>query len=405
MKTVADVLGACTGCGACYSVCKADAISFFLDENGFYTAKVDRDKCVSCGLCCKVCTKNSGDLMENTLQSKSVYAAATKDTEALARSTSGAVAYELSKYCLQNGYCVLGAAYDSEENTCRTVFAEDEEGLKKLQGSKYMQSDTSAAFKEALAAAQKDKDQKYLVFGTPCQIYGLCKALQLKKLRDRFLCVELFCHGVPSKILIDRYLEEKRPELGGKIKRLQFRDKKYGWHMYTVSLQGEGKTLYETSDRSDFYKMYFDHTVMNRACIKCPYRKGASLADIRLGDFWGKKGMDNDTGISAVLLLSPKGRQLWDRLKDKLQVFGQFPSESCLSNQSIYDYRETSGELQKNIDDLKSGMPLKKVIRRSRKAMPLKRRARGFAKDVFAVIPNEWKISLKKTINRIRSKG
>lgn len=34
----------CTGCGTCVSVCKHDII-FLVETKGYYTAKIDRDKC------------------------------------------------------------------------------------------------------------------------------------------------------------------------------------------------------------------------------------------------------------------------------------------------------------------------------------------------------------------------
>lgn len=406
MMTISDVLGPCTGCAACYAVCNTNAISFSLDENGFYTAKVDSDKCVGCEMCYKVCSKNNGELKKNTLQNKIVYAACTKDKGTLNRSTSGAIAYEISKYGLKNGYLVFGVEYDIKENVCRTVCVENEHDLQKIQGSKYIQSDTSAAFKQMILSAQKDQNKKNLVFGTPCQIFGLCKALELKGIRDRFTCVELFCHGVPSKLLFDRFLSEKQTELSnGKVNDFKFRDKKYGWHMYTISVKGDDKMLYETSDQSDFYKMYFDHAAMNPACIRCIYRKGESLADIRLGDFWGKGYIDNDTGISAALIVSKQGQLLWDNLKRDLKIFGEFKSDICLKNQSVHDYKIDFGDLNENLKNLKVGMPLKRVIKNYRKSLSIKLKVKNAIKEVFALIPNEWKITLKKMINRIRSKG
>lgn len=44
----------CLGGGTCVDACKFDAISI----NEYGVAEVDREKCIGCGLCAKVCPKN-----------------------------------------------------------------------------------------------------------------------------------------------------------------------------------------------------------------------------------------------------------------------------------------------------------------------------------------------------------
>ena len=45
----------CCGCNACGDVCAKNAISFVTDGEGFWYPKVNKDLCVDCGLCEKVC--------------------------------------------------------------------------------------------------------------------------------------------------------------------------------------------------------------------------------------------------------------------------------------------------------------------------------------------------------------
>lgn len=45
----------CTGCSACYNICKHEAINMLPDELGFVHPVIDIDKCVDCGLCRKNC--------------------------------------------------------------------------------------------------------------------------------------------------------------------------------------------------------------------------------------------------------------------------------------------------------------------------------------------------------------
>lgn len=71
-----------------------------------------------------------------------------------------------------------------------------------FSGSKYIQSIPSGII------SQFDKQDKYLVVGTPCQIAGLVKYIETKRFdRNKFLLVDFHCHGVPSYIVWDKYVE------------------------------------------------------------------------------------------------------------------------------------------------------------------------------------------------------
>lgn len=60
------------------------------------------------------------------------------------------------------------------------------------------------AFKKVLT---DDTKQKYALFATPCHIYSVSKYIDLHKLSDKDLFVDIFCHGCPSLNLWKKYLE------------------------------------------------------------------------------------------------------------------------------------------------------------------------------------------------------
>ena len=45
----------CCGCGGCYSVCPAGAISMEPDNEGFLYPVVNKEKCIRCYKCLKAC--------------------------------------------------------------------------------------------------------------------------------------------------------------------------------------------------------------------------------------------------------------------------------------------------------------------------------------------------------------
>lgn len=48
----------CCGCTAYYAVCPKEAITMQPDEEGFLYPAVDKEKCVKCYACLKVCVFN-----------------------------------------------------------------------------------------------------------------------------------------------------------------------------------------------------------------------------------------------------------------------------------------------------------------------------------------------------------
>lgn len=50
----------CCGCTACYAVCPKEAIRMIADEEEFEYPQIDKNKCIRCYKCVKVCPINSG---------------------------------------------------------------------------------------------------------------------------------------------------------------------------------------------------------------------------------------------------------------------------------------------------------------------------------------------------------
>lgn len=48
----------CCGCGACKAICPMKAIKM-VERNGFYYPHVDKEKCIKCKLCFRVCVFRS----------------------------------------------------------------------------------------------------------------------------------------------------------------------------------------------------------------------------------------------------------------------------------------------------------------------------------------------------------
>lgn len=129
------------------------------------------------------------------------------------------------------------------------VSTDNMSGVKRMMGSKYVQSDTLATFNEAKKLLMAGR--KVLYSGTPCQIAGLNHFL--RKDYPNLITVEVICHGAPERGVWRNYLKEitARPtwERVGKIRfcpprkgeeavisDISFRDKRNGWKKFGFAL-------------------------------------------------------------------------------------------------------------------------------------------------------------------------
>lgn len=82
--------------------------------------------------------------------------------------------------------------------------------------------------------------------GTPCQIRALKSYLD--KNYDNLILIDLFCHGVPSPKIWQRYLEFINPEKKC-IQSVSFRDKRISWEDYSLTVK------YDETEKVHFGKM------------------------------------------------------------------------------------------------------------------------------------------------------
>lgn len=312
-------LALCTGCGACAQVCPEACITMQRDAEGFAYPHIDADRCTECGLCESVCPA-SGDwrALHETARQPTLYAAWHLDDEVRRKSSSGGVFTALARAMLDEGGVVYGAGFD-DMLQLRHVGITGEEGLTALRGSKYLQSDTGATFREAQSHLEAGRPVLYS--GTPCQIAGLYAFLG--NAPAGLVTVDFICHGVPSALLFERYLDDARGRAGGQIRRVDFRDKRRGWRRYHLTLcTTTGLELSQPATRDPFQVGFLRNLCLRPSCHACPYACVQRVADITLGDFWAigrcHPELDDDQGVSEVLLNTPQGQQMFEACRDQL---------------------------------------------------------------------------------------
>lgn len=388
---------ACSGCGACAAVCPKNAIGLELDEAGFFVASVDAEKCVDCGLCVKTCTRFDESIGGVNLHDAELFALQSADEKIVKSCSSGGLAHELAVQALADGCKVVGAAYNTETDRAEHIIIDSTEQLNLLDGSKYIQSNTSM-FRDVITEAKNNPKTEFAVFGTPCQIAGVAKATELLGMRDRFLLTEIFCHGVPSYKLWDAQCETVRKKLGTeKFDSVQFRYKKNDWHSYCLRVDAQDKTFYGAREKELFWQVFFENVLLGDSCMTCRARKEDSLADLRLGDYWGGRFQKRSDGVSAVFACTERGKAAIGRLCESgvLTEFEQGDANEMLAAQNMAGYHniELHNEAMAKLRESGNVMEAVKLYRAK---SPAKQKAKRVLLRASAILPDDLRAELRK---------
>lgn len=308
----------CCGCSACVQRCPKQCITMAEDNEGFLYPQVDTSKCVDCHLCEKVCPVINQDEARTPLE---VYAAKNSDDDIRLKSSSGGIFTLLAEQTIKGGGVVFGACWDKDWNV-KHDYIDNISDLQRFRSSKYLQSVIGDNY---LKAEQFLKTGRKVMFtGTPCQIAGLKHFL--RKEYDNLLAVEIICHSVPSPGVWQQYLTTRLHTLKwnkSDIRNISFRDKKTGWKTYSFVIENkDGNSFIELSSKNAFMRGFLADLYTRPSCHACPAKQRRSGSDLTLGDFWGIESLmpeiDDDKGVSAIIVNSDKGKQVLHNINVEL---------------------------------------------------------------------------------------
>ncbi len=337
----------CTGCNMCGDICPQGAICYVIDEEGFWYPKVDYNKCINCGLCKRTCPI----LCEKKPQKDNpvVYEAWIKDEEIRLKSTSGGVYYALAREVLKKGGYLVGSIYGDDFKSAYHTIAKSEDGLNRIMGSKYFQSNAEGIYsktKEILLTGEL-----VLFCGTPCQ----CVALQnfLGKEYSNLIIVDFVCRGINSPLAFKSHIEELEKKYNSKVKRVHLKNKKTGWQSLATYVEFEnGKNCHQDKTTSSWVKGFVGGggLYIRESCHQCHFKGFPRLSDISIADFWGIKGKserDMFSGISLVLVNSKKGKKLFFDISNDIEFQEHTLEDALPGNPALIE----SAQRNKKRDD------------------------------------------------------
>lgn len=291
----------CTGCLACVDSCHHYALRCSLNEEGHIVPVLDANKCVNCGLCENTCPVVSKlEYMSSPMVK--AYAGWAKDNGIRKSSaTAGAFAAMAQRVLSEGGY-VCGAAIVDGIHV-KHICINKLEDLHMLQGSKYIQSDTTGIY---LTVYDHLKEGTTVLFsGTGCQVGGLLGYLGKKKYAGTLYTVDLICGGVPSHLLLEKFMEEE-PYTVKRI--LSFRSKDNGWSpkgfQYNLKVEDSEGLVHDYTGKRDLITTGFSCELTNRySCYRCQFTGVNRMSDFTIGDYWGLKQYHEQfhDGVSVII--------------------------------------------------------------------------------------------------------
>ncbi len=323
----------CCGCGVCRDACPKKCIVMKEDKLGFLYPEVIADSCVECGLCERVCPFEHHVL---NLPRKA-YAAWNTDRVAYSRSSSGGAAYALGSYVIENGGVVYGCEGNGLE--IKHVRVDSLDDLKRLQGSKYVQSSLTDIYKNIKSDLESGKT--VLFTGTPCQTAAVRNYVGKKD--ENLYLVDLICHGVPSMKMLRDHISAIVPTyLKSTLKNnptevsVSFRN----GNEYQLEVISEGFRYCGLLHKDTYIRTFFKGTTCRYSCYNCPFGTNKRAGDLTIGDFWGFSSPEIlpehvRSGLSVMLPITDKGLHLIEAVGSRMQTIERTVNEAVTGNDQL----------------------------------------------------------------------
>ncbi len=333
----------CFGCEGCVQVCSRNAIVMAEDKEGFRYPQIDKERCIECGMCRKVCPYEYTPVKHR--DGKYVFGGYHNNPETRFESTSGgAFSAIVDAFCDKN-YVIFGA--EAKGLLVFHSYITNKRDIGKFRKSKYSQSIIGLSYRHVKRFLNEGK--KVLFSGTPCQIAGLLSFLKVAHVnRDKLLTVEVVCEGVPSPLYIQKLDKELEKKYGAKISSLDYRytgksifscgkwdfekmrirflpppGGKWDFQEMRIELMNHKKMIVKDRWFNPFWSVWLKHLMSRPSCYHCKFAEPDRVADITLGDLWGvhlycPELYGANGGASLVICNTEMGKSVFEMAKKSM---------------------------------------------------------------------------------------
>lgn len=312
----------CCGCTACFNICPKKCISMCEDEEGFKYPRVDKNLCINCNMCEKVCPILHKPVLNNS--NIGAFVARDKREQVLINGTSGGLFTSIMEYVLKNNGVAYGVIVDDDKVVKHVrIDSLDSKNFNRIPNSKYVQSDLTNIFTLVINDL---KDNKLVVFsGTPCQVAGLYNFIG--KGNKNLVTIDIVCHGTPSPLAWKKYVEFQEHKHKSKIVDARFRNKTYGYHSGGMRLVfANGKRFYCSARTDLFLKSFFLDLCSRPSCYGCKFKDKVHASDLTLFDSWHVEKLiqnvpDDNKGFTNILVNSEKGKEIIEKIAGSVLLY------------------------------------------------------------------------------------
>lgn len=322
----------CTGCGLCADLCHVNAIEMTWNNDGFLVPTIDPNLCIGCTACIRHCIANKDREQSYQSQPLQSYGGWNKNEEDLLQSSSGGIFSAIARWIFEKKGCVFGVVW-ADSITAKFAKAESLVELAPMRGSKYTQAKTQGVYR---SVKEELKTGRPVLFsGVPCQVHAL--KTYLGKIPKNLITVDIVCHGVPSHILLEKYVSSYKTHCS-EISELKFRDKRTGWLNYQVKhIYNNGDEKLYNLSKDKYMRLFLSDRILNKPCYQCAFLSHPRPGDLTLGDFWGVDYYHKDWplkgGIAAILVNTEKGKMILNHIGSNITIHEE-SYERMLSHQN-----------------------------------------------------------------------
>ena len=135
---------------------------------------------------------------------------------------------------------------------------------------------------------------------------------------------------MPSPQIFKDYLNHLKSKHNANVIDFKFR-KKPGWRRYQVIAKfDDNKKDISYKDTNEYIKGFLKGNFLRSSCYNCAYTNLDRVSDLTIGDFWNyfsdnvnSEDIDDDKGISMLLINTQNGKSLFNKTKEDLIYFAK----------------------------------------------------------------------------------